>query len=251
MAVLKKLITAFILPPGFFIVAMLVAGTVFFAFKRRLTGIFLVLFGMIMWGLAITPVTDRLLMGLIRDIPYRNTLPAGDVVVLLGGGVDDRLIDLSGEPGILPESMVDRLVTAARLAARLRIPIIVSGGKTPGRQVVEADVARRYLLGLGVPATAIIKESASRDTHENAKNVQKICARRGFTRPILITSAYHLKRALWSFNKAGLVCVPFANGLASMPARDYPWEFYLPGSFDAAARYLHEYIGMAYYRRVY
>jgi hypothetical protein len=45
--------------------------------------------------------------------------------------------------------------------------------------------------------------------------------------------------------------MPFANGLASMRVGDYSWEYYLPGSFDAVARYLHEYVGLVYYRWVY
>ncbi len=142
-------------------------------------------------------------------------------------------------------------MTAVRLASRLKVPVIVSGGRVPGTRVVEAEVARRYMLDLGVPAAAIIAESSSRDTYENARNVREICSHLGFTRPILVTSSYHLKRALWSFEKAGLTCVPFANGLVSIRARDYPWENYLPGSFDAAAFYLREYIGMVYYRLIY
>jgi len=248
MYLFKKLITAFILPPGIFILVMLLAGTVLVAGKRRLTGILLVLFGLSMWVLSIAPVTDLMLAGLIRDIQPGNDLPQGDVIVLLGGGVDDRLVDLSGKTGILSESMVDRLVTAARLAARRKLPIIVSGGGTPAGQVPEAEAARRYLLDLGVPVAAIITEGLSTVTFENAENVREICRRRGFTRPILVTSDYHLKRALWSFKKAGLPCTPFANGLASLPVKEYRWEHFLPGSFDAAAHYLHEYIGLVYYR---
>jgi len=247
----KKLITAFMLPPGIFILVMLLAGTVLLKFKRRWTGIGLLAFGFIMWGLSISPVTDLLLEGLIRDLPSGGKLSRGDVIVLLGGGVDDRLVDLSGKPGILNASMVDRLVTAARLAARLQVPIIVSGGRAPGSKVAEADAGRRYLLDLGGPAAAITTEGGSTVTHENAENVREICRQRGFTRPILVTTAHHLKRALWSFEKVGLTCIPFANGLASLPGKEYPLRYYLPGSFEAASFYLHEYIGLFYYRLVY
>lgn len=248
MYILKKLITASILPPGIFILVMFGAGALLLRFKRRWTGIGLLVFGLIMWGLSISPVTDLLLAGLIRDLPYGGNLPRGDVIVLLGGGVDDRLIDLSGKPGILPEAMVDRLVTAVRLADRLQVPIIISGGSAPGGRVAEADAARRYLLDLGVSADAIFTEGASTNTFQNAENVREICRRHGFVRPILVTSDYHLKRALWSFEKVGLTCAPFANGLASLLTKEYRWEHFLPGSFDAAAHYLHEHIGLVYYR---
>ena len=251
MYILKKLITAFILPPGIFVLVMLLTGALLVIFRRRLAGVLLLCFGMMIWGVSITPVSNLLLAGLVRDLAPAESLPRGDVIVLLGGGVDDRLTDLSGKSGILPERMVDRLVTAARLAARLRVPVIVSGGRAPGGEVTEAEAARRYLLDLGVPPDAIITEGASTDTFENAANVRGICRRRGFSRPILVTSAYHLKRALWSFERAGLTCTPFANGLGSLPVRVYRWDHYLPSSCNAAALYLHEYIGLVYYRLVY
>ncbi len=204
-----------------------------------------------MWVMSIAPVADLLLTGLTRDIIIKGPHPGGDVIVLLGGGVDDRLTDLSGLPGILSESMLERTVTVVRLYGRLNVPVIVSGGKPLGRKVAESEVARRYLEELGVPGSAIIEENASRDTFENAQEVLRICNKRGFGRPILVTSDYHLKRAQWTFRRIGLNCEPFANGLASRPGRDYSWEHYLPGSFRAVSLYLHEYIGLFYYKMVY
>jgi len=248
MYIFKQLVTAFILPPGIFITVLLTTGALLVGLKRRLAGSALAVLGLVMWGLSVSPITDLMLAGLLRNIPAGQVLPRGDVIILLGGGVDDRLVDLSGQPGVLSESMVDRLVTAARLVVRLQVPIIVSGGRNPGGRVAEAAAARRYLMDLGVPAQAIITETESTDTFENAENVGAICRRRGFTRPIMVTSAYHLKRALWAFQQKGLFCTPFANGLTSLPARTYTWRHYLPGSFKAASIYLHEYVGLVYYR---
>jgi len=248
MYIFKQLFTVFILPPGIFILVLLTGGALLVVIKRRWTGSALVVLGLVMWGASVSPVTDLLLAGLLRDVPVGKELPRGDVIILLGGGVDDRLLDLSGKPGVLPEAMVDRLVTAARLATRLQVPIIVSGGRSPDGQVDEATAVRRYLVDLGVPAQAIIAETQSTDTFENAENVRFICRQRGFSRPILVTSAYHLKRALWSLQQKGLTCTPFANGLVSLPARNYTWRHFLPGSLEAAALYLHEYLGLVYYR---
>lgn len=251
MFILKKVVTPFILPPGLFVFVFL-AGGIFLIFqKRRKTGAVTITAGITMWMMSIAPVADLLLTGLTRDINTTGPRPAGDVIVLLGGGVDDRLTDLSGLPGILSEPMIERTVTAVRLYGRLKVPIIVSGGKPLGRKVAESEVTRRYLQDLGVPGGAIIEENASRDTFENARAVSRICTRRGFQKPILVTSDYHLKRAQWTFQKVGLKCVPFANGLSSRQGRSYSWEHYLPKSFKKVAQYLHEYIGLLYYRMVY
>jgi uncharacterized SAM-binding protein YcdF (DUF218 family) len=247
MYILKELITAFILPPGFFILLLFAAATLLFTLKRRWTGAALLVLGLLMWGLSVTPITDVLLAGLIRDIRSEEAIPRGDVIVLLGGGVEDRMLDMSGKPGILNAPMLTRLVTAVRLSRRLQVPIIVSGGRAPDSRVAEAAAAKQYMLDLGVPAEKIITETNSTNTFENAVNVKTICRHRGFSRPVLVTSIYHLKRALWSFEKNDLTCTPFANGLASLPASGYTWRHFLPGSFDAAADYLHEYIGLFYY----
>ena len=60
---------------------------------------------------------------------------------------------------------------------------------------------KRFLTDLGVPDPMIIVEDKSRDTIENARYARQICERRGFVRPILVTSAYHLKRSVLSFSK--------------------------------------------------
>lgn len=248
MYIFKKVLTAFILPPGIFIVLLVLAGALLVRLKRHWTGGLLAALGVIMWGLSITPVTDLMLAGLLKDISTSENLPQGDVIILLGGGVDDRLVDLTGHPGVLNEQMVNRLVTTARLHTNLQVPIILSGGRAPGSDIAEAIAAKRYLLDLGVLPSQIITEEKSTNTFENAEKVHTLCRQRGFTRPIVVTSAHHLKRALWSFQQEGLTCTPFANGLASLPARPYTWRHFLPGSFEKAANYLHEYLGLVYYR---
>ncbi len=251
MFIIKKLITPFILLPGIFILFFLAGGVALLVCKHRKTGLAAIIAGVIMWSLSIAPLANILLLGLTRDFSSESHIPEGDVIVLLGGGVEGRLIDLSGRTGILSQEMVVRTVTAARLFRRLKVPVIVSGGDPFGRGVVEAEVAKRYLVDMGVAAAAVIQESASRDTFQNAERVRELCVRHGFEKPILITSAYHLKRALWCFEKVGLTCQPFANGMASIKGKTYSWEDYLPASYEAFSQYLHEYIGLIYYRLAY
>jgi len=251
MFIIKKLITPFILPPGLFVLLFLSAG-IFLIFKKyRKTGSLVLTAGAIMWLLSIAPVADLLLAGLTRDLRPKSILPSGDVIVLLGGGVDDRLTDLSGQTGTLSEAMLARTVTAVRLYGRLKVPVIVSGGNPLGRKVSESEVARRYLQELGVPHDAIIEENTSRDTFENAKEVLQICKQYGFQAPILVSSDYHLKRALWTFQRIGLTCEPFANGLFSGQRHAYAWWHFLPRSFKDVSLYMHEYIGLLYYRIAY
>ncbi len=251
MFIVKKLVTPFILPPGIFILLLLTCGTVLLVFKYRKTGLAAVATGWVMWALAIGPVTDVMLTGLTRDLRYNHQIPTGDVIVVLGGGVDARRLDMSGQAGVLGRDMVVRVVTAARLFTRLKVPVIVAGGDPLVQGVAEAVVAARYLTDMGVPARAVIQESTSRDTFENARQVKALCVRHGFKKPILVTSAYHLRRALWCFEKVGLTRLPFANGLTVVEGQAYSWNHFLPGSYEGFSKYLHEYVGLFYYWLVY
>jgi len=251
MFIIKKLITPFILPPGLFVLMFLSGGILLVCRRYRKIGSAAIAVGLAMWLMSIAPVADMFLTNLTREIAVRSPYPQGDVIILLGGGVDDQLTDLSGAPGVLSDAMLARTVDAARLYARLKIPVIVSGGKPLDRKVAESAVARRYLQEMGIPGGAIIEENTSRDTFENARGVLKICKRRGFRAPILVTSDYHLKRALWAFRKVGLHCEPFANGMTQVPTRRYSWDHYLPGSLEPFSDCLHETIGLFYYRLVY
>ena len=76
----------------------------------------------------------------------------------------------------------------------------------------EAETARRDLLGLGVPDEAIILEPESRTTGENAKFTAEVLKTRGFTQPILVTSAFHMKRSVLNFENNGVAVQPFPVG---------------------------------------
>src|SRR5262249_38667298 len=69
------------------------------------------------------------------------------------------------------------------------------------------------LIKLGVPNTALIVETESRNTRENAVNTAAIFKARGWRRGILVTSADHMPRALGAFQTVGLSVVPATPGI--------------------------------------
>jgi uncharacterized SAM-binding protein YcdF (DUF218 family) len=103
--------------------------------------------------------------------------------------------------------------------------IVLLGGATGERDPVAADLFQRgfskwivitgtgdcmdnlrLLARRGVPTNAIIVECAARSTKENAEFVAPLLSQRGFTNIILVTSWYHSRRALATFQR-------FAPGL--------------------------------------
>ncbi len=239
MFVLKKAISPFLLPPGLFVLILICSGLFFFRRSFRM-GMLNIMTGLLIWLLSITPVSDRLMSGLEAGLRH-PVHPAGDVIVMLGGGVSGN-VPMSDTMG--------RIVTAASLYRVLRVPIIISGGAVHPWQKAEAPMDARYLENLGVPEKDLILEDKSRDTLENAIYVRKICEARHFAAPLLVTSAYHMKRSLLCFRHEKMRVTAVPSGLEAANAR-YGWSSYLPSELDRSGTFLHEYLGMAYEKLVF
>lgn len=246
---LKKILTQFLLPPGIFIL-LLIISVVWFVIKKNYKGALVnFIIASLMWGLSISPVSVFLLRGLESDLKIPAD-PKGDVIVLLGGGVYDDSPDMSGT-GAPSEEMDARLITAVRLQKKLNLPVIISGGTVFKGRKAEAPIVKRFLVDLGVPEGKVIIEDKSRDTIENARHTKKICEKMKFKRPILVTSAFHMKRSIMSFEKAGLEVVPFPANFRTGTTKKYILGDYLPGGFDGVAVALHEYLGLLFYKFAY
>lgn len=118
-----------------------------------------------------------------------------DCIVVLGAAV---------WPGGQPSPVLrDRLARAAELYhGGVADKIICSGGvgKYPP---AEAEVGKQFLVKAGVPLEAIITESTSASTSEQAMRIKEICDREGFKAIALVTSFFHEKRATQLFRSAG------------------------------------------------
>lgn len=111
-----------------------------------------------------------------------------DVGIVLGAYTD-------GYRPSLP--LQSRLHAAIHLYRQGIVPrIIVSGGQGEDETVSEARSMTRFLVLNGLPIDAIIEERMSRDTWENLKNSQSIMERFKLKTAVIITSDYHLPRAL-------------------------------------------------------
>jgi uncharacterized SAM-binding protein YcdF (DUF218 family) len=246
MFIFKKLATPFLLPPGIFIVCLLFSGGWFLFRKKQKIGIFNIVIGCLMWLISITPISSPMLKGLDSNLQFTDN-PKGDVIILLGGGIYDNTPDLSGI-GVPTQNVQSGIITTFKLHRKLGVPIIVSGGKVFQFNKAEAPIMKRFLMDLGISGDQIILEENSRDTFENAKYTKKICEKLGFKKPILVTSAYHLKRSVISFNKVGLEVTPFPSIFPSWRDKQYHWNDYLPGNFKQFSMAFREYLGILYYK---
>ncbi|HYM73564.1 MAG TPA: YdcF family protein [Stellaceae bacterium] len=194
---------------------------------------------------ALPVVAARLLQEVEVTVPPNPDFSAAQAIVVLGGGVrrgdGDRIADTLG-----PWSL-ERTIFAARAYRRLHLKVAVSGGRTGGARMAEATLMKSLLEGeLGVPVGWV--EDQSRSTWENAALTARLLRPEGVTTVVLVTHAWHMKRALWSFARAGLHPLPWPAPKTYDEAGrldDYlPSTTALQDSFHA----LHEAIGMIYYR---
>ena len=248
MSVLKNLILPFLLPPGIFILPLVGYGIWRTARRHFFHGVSFLFLGILAWGLSIPPVGDSLL----RPLESAFTLPekpTGDVIVILGAGVSSERPDPLGK-GAPSERMLSRILAGARLQKKLGIPVLVSG-RGDGRDAEAVrSVILRYMKDLGVMDHNVIIENKSRNTAENAAFSAKICREKGFQHPILVTSAYHLKRASACFAHEGLSPTPFPSGFETWKGKIYSWKSFLPGDFRKSSIALREYLGLLYYHAV-
>ncbi|MFD0670277.1 YdcF family protein [Cohnella sp. GCM10027633] len=74
--------------------------------------------------------------------------------------------------------------------------IIVTGGKaTPSSKITDAEGARNYLTGRGIPEDEIALDNLSKDTYENLTYARDIMAERGWQSAVVVTHGYHGSRA--------------------------------------------------------
>lgn len=111
-----------------------------------------------------------------------------DAIIVLGAQLRP-----DGTPS---ETLRRRLVLAFETWQKRPVPILCCGAKGRNEPEAEGAFMARYLVALGVPARQAIAEVESYDTVENIRNARALLRQMGLSRPFLITSDYHLPRAL-------------------------------------------------------
>jgi uncharacterized SAM-binding protein YcdF (DUF218 family) len=174
---------------------------------------------------------------------HQPKIVKGDVIVMLGAGATGDTNDVDGR-GELKGFGANRLITTARLYKLTKLPIIVSGGAVFKDSGNEAEIAKRQLVALGVPENKISLENKSLNTEQNAEFTKKVMNLKKLKRPILVTSAFHMERAVLNFSRFGITVVPFPTDFqTNQNMAIYPSKF-VPSDLMNARLALKEYLGI-------
>ncbi|RLQ22292.1 YdcF family protein [Seongchinamella sediminis] len=196
-----------------------------------------------------TALFADVLMASLED-DYRpkamSVMPAADAIVVLGGATRgdthwSSMADLN--------TAADRITHGLALYKAGKAPLLlVSGGSTTGSRP-EAEQLGDYLALMGLPASALLLERQSLDTRQNASYSRVVLEGRGVRSVLLVTSAYHMRRAVPLFQRAGFEVIPAPTDYQRLVGRPaVPRWLPTVDDLGRSTAAIKEYVGFIYYR---
>ncbi|MFA5908661.1 MAG: ElyC/SanA/YdcF family protein [Vicinamibacterales bacterium] len=157
-----------------------------------------------------------------------------EAIVVFAGGV--------GESGKAGGGFQERVTQAVALYRAGYAPkLIFSSGYV--FTLREAEVMKAVAIDNGVPADAILLEEAAKNTYDNVRLTKQMLDRNGWSRILLVSSPYHMRRATMTWSK-------LAPDVAVVPTPVPQSQFYTHergASLEQIRGILHEYAALASY----
>lgn len=246
---LSRFIELILFPPGNVLV-LGVIGLLLLRYRpvwgRRVLGLSFIM----LWCFSTPLLSFALLNSLQSRYPVLNQVPQdADAIVVLGGGREYGDNEYGRQDDLTLHASA-RVRYAAYLAKQTELPVVFTGGQVWNRPGTEAELARQVFLaehGLD----RVLVEGQSKTTRENARYTAELLKAQGWKRPLIVTEAWHMPRAMYSFEQAGV------NAVAAPTARDTPspietgWWAITPRapSLERSRIALHEWLGLLWYAR--
>jgi uncharacterized SAM-binding protein YcdF (DUF218 family) len=216
----------FVIQPSSMIALLLLGGLVLAIWRRR-WGLRLVALGALGYLVAgFSPLGHWLMMPLEDRFPRPELTEPVDGIVVLGGAVDTLV---SGGRGVTAlNEAAERLTAGAALAKRFPdARLVFSGGS--GEFVfdgtTEAAGAKRLFARLGIAPERLVLEDRSRNTAENAVFTRDLLRPAPGERWLLVTSAFHMPRAVGCFRAVGFEVLPWPVDYRTAGGDDL-WRFF-------------------------
>ena len=249
---LSKILPLFILPLGIVFECLIIAFVLQVKGRRKSSAVFLLAGMAVLWASSTPIVADALLCRLEQQYPamHLSEIPVSKCIVLLGGSV---------QPVMPPRVDIDLLDSADRVykaaglyhAGKGKI-IIISGGNQPWMPDAksEAEETRSLLMDFGVPPLAIELDETSRNTRENAINTLALLDAGTCKKPLLVTSASHMPRAVATFTKVGVDVFPVSTDIRVVKSAQLTVFAFIPSARALAmtSNAVREWVGQMVYR---
>lgn len=157
----------------------------------------------------ILPIANIMIRPLEERFPkYQEDGRPIDGIIVLSGAVDlEKSLD---RDEFSLNGAAERFVHFLEMSRRHPEALLVyTGGSLGDPSRSEAQLAAEQMERLGLSTERLLIETASRTTWDNARNTKALLGARAQGRWVLITSAWHMPRAMGCFQKVGLAVIPY------------------------------------------
>ena len=212
--------------------------------------------GMLWSGLSVLGLLgfEALPHALLRPLENKYPVPSAAAVerhvgvVVLGGATQHPRSYQAHAQVPLGEAAERMSVPVGWLRQHPQLALVFSGGEGRLRAtgVTEADLARVFYQEQGLDLARVTLEAGSRTTRENARQVASLLGPRCQEPWLLVTSAWHMPRAMAEFESVGCSVTPYPVDFRT--GASTAWSDYaLARSLLLWQTALHEWLGLAVY----
>ena len=246
---IKSFLKSLLLPPGSLICLFALAWIL--SFKKKWLGRVICLVSFLaLYGLSTPKISYETLHLLEEDVKPLGRIPKGvGAIIILGGGQRREAPELGSQDGVSSHTLM-RLAYGASLHRKTGLPILVSGGVGGFDTISEARLMTESLRNdFALPAHWT--EDLSRNTAENAEYSSDILKKAGVNRALVVTEAWHMRRAMLAFSITGIEAIPAPTFFES-PLKDNLFFQWLPRAecLFKSAFAIHEWVGLLWYRLI-
>ena len=196
------------------------------------------------------PVGEWLIAPLENRFTTNAALPSEvDGIIVLGGAILPRLSNTWQQPEV--NGSADRLINflyLARLYPNAQLVFTGGSGAVSEQEFKEAEMAQILFDQLGLAQRAIIFESESRNTSENARHSKALVTPESDENWLLVTSAFHMPRSIGVFCQEQWIVHPYPVDHYSQNGNLLRLNFSFSTNLSVLRRAVKEWIGLVAYR---
>jgi len=247
-----KFLKAIFFPPGIFLF-LLVVAIISFDSHRALSKRILIFTTALLFLLS-TPIISKILIHPLEkyeplELQVAQNIPA-DAIVILSGGRLRNAKEYDGKD-VSGDKSLSRLMYGARLHVATQLPILITGGFGYDRRLSLAELMANDLSQhFGIKAQWL--ETESKNTAENASLSAKILRPLDKMKILLVSDAWHMRRAVEIFEREGFLVTPAPTRFEGNSASelDFRLDLFLPSVTALKRSYfaIHEMLGIAWYQ---
>lgn len=196
-------------------------------------------------------VANRLLMNLLEPYVDKISVNQNQAIVLLGSGLRNNATEFSETNFTLSSKALERVRYAAKLGHETGLPILVSGGQVFKSDAPSEATVMAQALENEFHIPVKWQENQSRNTAENAIFSREMLQPLKIDKILLVTHAFHMKRAKIEFEKVGFNVQIAPTAYLSSTNKDELTIFdFLPSAQAMlnSTLALHEYMGLLWYK---